>query len=89
MPNINDGRVFQEAVEWFRARRDGFAHTEPKAETHAAFSLPAYHWLEAFLMSMILTSCGVSDGIVTKGVKACSDFRWAINAFREEFCERA
>ncbi len=89
MPNINDDRVFQEAVEWFRARRDGFAHTEPKAETHAAFALPAYHWLEAFLMSMILTSCGVAEVIVANGVKSCSDFRWAINAFREEFCERA
>lgn len=86
MPNINDGRVFQEVVEWFRARRDGFAHTESKIETHAAFSVPAYHWMEAFLMSMILISCGVADKIVAKGVKSCADFRWAINAFNEEFC---
>lgn len=72
-------------TNYLRARRDGFAHSESKALMHDKMYMPAYFWLEGFMMGMVLLKCGVPPEIIRRGVSGCSDFRWGITTYYEEF----
>lgn len=83
--HLDNDNAWLAYTNYLRARRDGFAHSESKALMHDKMYLPAYFWLEGFMMGMVLLKCGVSPEIIRRGVLGCSDFRWGITTYYEEF----
>lgn len=83
--HLDNDNAWLAYTNYLRARRDGFAHSESKALIHDKMYLSAYFWLEGFMMGMVLLKCGVSPEIIRRGVLGCSDFRWGITTYYEEF----
>ena len=83
--HLDNDNAWLAYTNYLRTRRDGFAHSESKALIHDKMYLSAYFWLEGFMMGMVLLKCGVSPEIIRRGVLGCSDFRWGITTYYEEF----
>lgn len=83
--HLDNDNAWLAYTNYLRARRDGFAHSESKALMHDKMYMPAYFWLEGFMMGMVLLKCGVSPEIIRRGVLGCSDFQWGITTYYEEF----
>ena len=81
----DDETGFESYVEYLRMKRDGFAHSEIKNAGHENMDMPAYYWLQAFMIVMVLVECGVDPKLIRNRLPHCSDFRWAMDTFKNEF----
>lgn len=81
----DDVEGFGQYVEYLRMKRDGFAHSETKNAGHEKMDVPAYYWLHAFMIIMVLVECGVDSKLIRNRLPCCSDFRWAMDTFKDEF----
>ena len=84
-PTLTNETAFRAFVEYLRARRDGYAHSEQKELEHEAMYLPTYYWLQTFLIVMILAKIGVSDDLLRCNLFNIPEFRWANEVYETEF----